>query len=874
MKKITSPLIISMLLVLFSNNSYGQCQNVILVTDPPGAEVCDGLSIEIMADWDIGSPCNPVTYEWMIYMGATIGTTMVNSFTVTPVFPSTTYVVVLKDSDGMVIGTSAPLEIMVNPNPQVTITANPNTDVCDGTQVTLTANGAGGTGALSYMWSENSSGPVIMPIVTITNNSFSVTVTDSKGCEGTDDHEINVSSNPIACISNPDPVACVNMSINFDACCSSGSGLTYSWSPTQWLSDPDDCNPVWTPTGEVTNFEYTVTVTNSSGCTATASLFADAVTTPTAIINGETETCLGENIILSGGNTGMCMWAPSSFFSNSNGCQTEFTSTSAGVGTHDISLTVTLGGCSSSTTQSITVHPLPMIDAQGDEACLGESDIISACNSMGNTPLSFSWTPTNGLTNPNACETEVNQTVAGTYPYTVTAQDVNSCTATQVVNAIFKSLPNASINPNNQTICEGGNATLTASGGVTYLWSTGETTPIITVSPTSSQPYSVTVVGGNGCENDASAQVNVVPDPTVTIVGTDVICAGDSFTLIADPKNGTGIPSYSWERSTDGGSTWSTPIGAAVNLSETITATTQYRVKLTYNGAGCNQAVSPVKTVTVVPTPTPIIEGTLEICKNQQAIYFVSNPVSQTSSTFEWTLPGGASILDTTDFGSYVFVHWNDDVMNQSTFQISVKETIGFGGQCFGTNSINVTVGSGTARDPAPIIHTTVNNILILKDPDAQCYQWGYLDPANGEFAEIPGENFQAYAAGVAYADRIYWVKTWDGDCSDPDPACATFSFRTETVDEPIEPAVHKFLLYPNPNNGDFQLEINQLPDKEYTLLVADVLGRVIEKRVVATPDGEMDENIKLDEMVSSGLFTLVLLNKSGIYKTRKFVVH
>lgn len=52
------------------------------------------------------------------------------------------------------------------------------------------------------------------------------------------------------------------------------------------------------------------------------------------------------------------------------------------------------------------------------------------------------------------------------------------------------------------TICSGESTTLTAGGGIKYLWSTGETTESITVNPTVTSIYEVVV--DNGISEDAA----------------------------------------------------------------------------------------------------------------------------------------------------------------------------------------------------------------------------------------------------------------------------------------------------------------------------------------------------------------------------------
>ena len=92
----------------------------------------------------------------------------------------------------------------------------------------------------------------------------------------------------------------------------------------------------------------------------------------------------------------------------------------------------------------------------------------------------------------------------------------------------IKNLPTIVITPNpSLSVCDGSSATLTASGGASYLWSTGENTAQITVN--SSGTYSVTGTGSNGCQNIASAAFTVNPLPTISISASSTsICAGDS----------------------------------------------------------------------------------------------------------------------------------------------------------------------------------------------------------------------------------------------------------------------------------------------------------------------------------------------------------
>jgi gliding motility-associated-like protein len=82
-----------------------------------------------------------------------------------------------------------------------------------------------------------------------------------------------------------------------------------------------------------------------------------------------------------------------------------------------------------------------------------------------------------------------------------------------------------------QVYCEGSSTQLTASGGTSYLWSTGETTASIAVST----PGSYTVTSANSCGSIVSAPFTVtqLPLPVPQISGNTVFCSGNPITLTA-----------------------------------------------------------------------------------------------------------------------------------------------------------------------------------------------------------------------------------------------------------------------------------------------------------------------------------------------------
>ena len=103
----------------------------------------------------------------------------------------------------------------------------------------------------------------------------------------------------------------------------------------------------------------------------------------------------------------------------------------------------------------------------------------------------------------------------GTYTVTNTIAASGGCNGTTgTTQLIINALPLAAITASGPTVfCQGGSVTLTTSGGTSYRWSTGATTPSILVS--TSGAYSVSVTNATGCSKTA-AVTNVTVNPATT----------------------------------------------------------------------------------------------------------------------------------------------------------------------------------------------------------------------------------------------------------------------------------------------------------------------------------------------------------------------
>lgn len=154
----------------------------------------------------------------------------------------------------------------------------------------------------------------------------------------------------------------------------------------------------------------------------------------------------------------------------------------------------------------------------------------------------------------------------------------------------------------NREICEGTGVTLVASGGENYLWSTGETTATIYVSPETTTIYSVTVSNAEETLSDFVESIITVSELPELNIGDDyVIVGGESVTITA-----TGAQFYEWNTG-----------ATTAQITVAPLQTTTYRVY------GTNNACRAIKeiTVNVVDAIEAYIEtGNSELCLGESTV--------------------------------------------------------------------------------------------------------------------------------------------------------------------------------------------------------------------------------------------------------------
>lgn len=342
---------------------------------------------------------------------------------------------------------------------QVNVTVNllPSVDagtdktICFGETVVLQA-----TGAVVYTWNNGvqQGVPFTPQVGTVT---YTVTGTDSNGCENSDAVFVNAYSLPLI-NAGADQSICAGESIVL----SGTGGVTYSWNNgvTNGVS--------FIPSSTMT---YTLTGTDSNGCDNSDQVNVIVNPLPNLSAGSNIVACENDNIILiaSGANT----------YSWSGGIQNG-QSFVPPVGTTIYTVTgTTAQGCIGQDQLSVTVNPAPIVTFTIDQT-LGCAPLISTLTNTTANSTNCNWQVTNGFVSNECGLVSFEILQEGCYDVTLTTT-VNGCsgsfTASNMVCA--EEAPNASIAavPNTVTTMDSEvqfiNNTI---GADNYVWDFGDNT--------------------------------------------------------------------------------------------------------------------------------------------------------------------------------------------------------------------------------------------------------------------------------------------------------------------------------------------------------------------------------------------------------------
>jgi hypothetical protein len=351
---------------------------------------------------------------------------------------------------------------------------------------------------------------------------------------------------------------------------------------------------------------------------------------------------------------------------------------------------------------------------------------------------------------------------------------------------------------------------------LTYAWTPSASlnnasifNPLAT--PNATTTYYVDVTNGAGCTSTDSVTINVNPSPIVDLGADTLICGGTDITLDA---GNTGL-SFLWNDN-------------STNQTLLVTANGTYTVTVTESVNNCSTTDSIAVAFGAVATVT--LPSDTAIC-------------------------AGASL--TIDAGSgYTSYNWSNGAQTQTT-------TVTTGG----TYTVTITNNDGCEASDDIIVTLNALPTVNLGNDTTLCNNQSITLNAGAGFASYlwtPSGNTQTITATGANTTNTYTVTVTDNNgCSNTDAITVTF---TTCVGEKEEVLSNFINIYPNPNNGNFVVELSGLVE-DTELSIVDINGREIYKDVLLN-NSYVSKQINMSTQ-PAGVYLLTLKNNTSVQIVR-----
>lgn len=340
-----------------------------------------------------------------------------------------------------------------------------------------------------------------------------------------------------------------------------GGASTYTWSS---IAGVIGTSAFYIASPSVTAI-YTVTGANGV-CTSSVISTVSVNTSPSVTVNSPS-ICPGASAVLTASGASTFSWN-----TGSTNAQISVSPTASAVYT----ITGFNGLCSDTRTTQVTVLPVPVLSITPipGSMCVGDNVVLYASGAQ-----SYSWSPIN-------TSNTLNVIVQGPTAVILTGF-IGSCQSQTVITLTPVPAPVLSISSApSGTICPGQNVLLTASGGSSYLWPGGVSSPVFNTIINSN---TLIVLNGSNGVCTRTAGLNIITWPSLSLSvspPTPSFCAGSAYSI-----NASGASTYTWSTGATGATT-------------TLSLNTSGSIMLVGSSNGCNKTLTIPLTVWPKPAVT------------------------------------------------------------------------------------------------------------------------------------------------------------------------------------------------------------------------------------------------------------------------------
>ncbi len=378
--------------------------------------------------------------------------------------------------------------------------------------------------------------------------------------------------------------------------------------------------------------------------------------------------------------------------------------------------------------------PPPAVLTAPPSVCTGATNAAASVNAP--SAVSFNWVPTNATITGGQGTSAItfNPGLSGSVTLAVTVTDASGCVNT--VNSTFPVTPTPVVTITGPTAtCAGTPVTLDAGVFSSYLWSNGSTAQTLTVSPGTTQTYSVIVTDASGCTGTDSHTVTVSSNPTATVTAPAAVCTISTGNTASVATQAGAV--YAWTIAN--GAFTSSSTGPSVTFSAGSVGNVTLGVTVTVGS--CTSTGSAIIPISAAPVVT--IAGPTQVC----ALTSFTLNAGAGFNTYLWSNGSTSSSITGTQSAA------------SQVYSVTVTNAAG----CATTTSHTVTLlasPSATITAPATAIENTPGLAASVAVQAGATYNWGII---NGSITAGLGTNAITFTAGPGGVTQLSIIVTLSG---------------------------------------------------------------------------------------------------------------
>lgn len=261
-----------------------------------------------------------------------------------------------------------------------------------------------------------------------------------------------------------------------------------------------------------------------------------------------------------------------------------------------------------------------------------------------------------------------------------------------------------------------------------------------------------------------------------------------------------------------------------------------------------------------LPATPEILSGEAEVCNNVvQSTYTIS--AVEKAVSYNWSLsPQEAGTIEPNDLEAVVT--WNDQFKGNSSISISSTGFCGNSTPKVFSIKVNGAPNKPTKPEGSNLVFNTElsTQYSVNQLQDASTYNWEIV-PANAGTIES-NQATVTLTWDPTFLGNVALAVSAENDCGVGEKSSVLNITRTD--DTSVEDEISFMNIYPNPSNGNINLNFNEFGT--YYIKITDLLGKTVFSSEVTDKATNIDIN-------SKGLF-IINVERNGVSSSRLLIVN